>query len=40
MKDNCIPERFIDMDYNNYDQFLRERRILMADKLKEYFKTL
>ena len=40
MKDNCIPKNFIQMNYFNYDEFLKERRILMANKLKEYFKML
>lgn len=40
MKDNCIPKNFVQMNYFNYDEFLKERRILMANKLKEYFKML
>lgn len=40
MKDNCIPQGFIEMDYLNYNNFLKERRILMAKKLKDYFKIL
>ena len=40
MKDNCIPKNFIQMNYFNYDEFLKQRRILMANKLKEYFKML
>lgn len=40
MKNNCIPEMFGEMDCTNYNDFLKERRVLMANKLKEYFKTL
>lgn len=40
MKNNCIPETFTEMDCANYNDFLKERRILMANKLKEYFKIL
>ena len=40
LKNNCIPETFIEMDCTNYNDFLKKRRILMANKLKEYFKTL
>ena len=40
MIDNCIPQDFIQMNYSNYNEFLKERRILMANKLKEYFKLL
>lgn len=40
MKSNCVPEEFIEMDYTNYNDFLRERRILMARKLKDYFQIL
>lgn len=40
MKSNCVPEEFIEMDYTNYNDFLRERRILMARKLKDYFQFL
>ena len=40
MEENCIPISFIDMTIENYDEFLKERRKLMAQKLKEYYKTL
>lgn len=40
LKTNCIPEAFIDMNVDNFEEFLRERRILMAQKLKEYYNSL
>ena len=37
---NCIPERFMNMTVDDFDEFLKERRILMAQKLKEYYNSL
>lgn len=37
---NCIPATIKDWTYENYDQFLLERRKLMAQKIKEYYKGL
>ena len=40
MAENCIPESFINMTIDNYDEFLKERRKLMAKKIKQYYSTL
>ena len=40
MEENCIPRSFVDMDVNNYDEFLKERRKLMAQKIKQYYQSL
>ena len=40
MNENCIPESFINMSIDKYDEFLKERRKLMAKKIKEYYNTL
>jgi len=40
MNENCIPESFVNMSIDNYDEFLKERRKLMAQKIKEYYNTL
>ena len=40
MNENCIPESFINMSIDNYDEFLKERRKLMAQKIKAYYNTL
>ena len=40
LKTNCIPEAFMDMNVDNFEEFLRERRIMMAQKLKEYYNSL
>ena len=37
---NCIPATIKDWTYENYDQFLLERRKLMAQKIKEYYEGL
>ena len=40
MEENCIPRSFVDMTIDNYDEFLKERRKLMAKKIKEYYNVL
>jgi len=40
LKENCIPENIVSMDVENYDEFLLERRKLMAKKIKEYYYKL
>jgi len=40
MEENCIPKSFVNMSIDNYDEFLKERRKLMAKKIKEYYHTL
>jgi hypothetical protein len=37
---NCIPENVVSMDYKHYEEFLLERRKLMADKIKGYYYSL
>jgi hypothetical protein len=37
---NCIPESIINMEIEDYDKFLSERRILMANKIRGYYKGL
>lgn len=37
---NCIPENIINMDASHYDDFLLERRKLMARKIKDYYNSL
>lgn len=37
LKSNCIPESIVTMTINNYDEFLKERRKLMAQKMREYY---
>lgn len=40
MKENCIPRAIKDMDASRYDEFLVERRKLMASLMKQYYMTL
>lgn len=40
MADNCIPVGLEEMDANNYDDFLKARRQLMAEAIKEYYDSL
>ena len=40
MEENCIPKSFVDMTIENYDEFLKERRKLMAKSIREYKKKI
>ena len=40
LKENCIPEKIFEMSVENYDDFLQERRKLMAKLIKEYYEEL
>jgi hypothetical protein len=37
---SCVPESMLDRPIPNYDDFLQERRKLMAQKIKAWFETL
>ena len=40
MKANCIPEAIVEMEEDRYQEFLTERRKLMAQKIKDYYYSL
>lgn len=40
LKKHCIPTSIFEMNIDNYHEFLEERRKLMAEKIKRYYKTL
>ena len=40
MRTNCIPTDFFDMDHTSYDLFINKRRQLMAEKIRQWFKSL
>ncbi len=40
LKDNDIPEGFCRMTAANYDDFLKQRRLLMSKRCKEYYESL
>ncbi len=37
---NCIPETIFSMDIDKYNEFLMQRRLLMAKKIKDYYYSL
>jgi len=37
---NAIPKSIFEMQFEDYEQFLEERRMLMAQKIKEYYFSL
>jgi hypothetical protein len=37
LKENCIPEQIASMGAEKYEEFLLERRKLMAKKIKDYY---
>ena len=40
LRTNCIPADIFTMTVADYEKFLKERRILMAKKIKEYYNNL
>lgn len=40
LQQNCIPDGFEKMELGDYERFLKERRKLMAKKIKEYYHSL
>lgn len=40
LKENCIPDGFENMKFEDYDRFLQERRKLMAQKIRQYYQSL
>lgn len=40
LKQNCIPAGFEEMELGDYENFLKERRRLMANKIKQYYWSL
>ena len=40
LAENCIPESVMDMDASRYDEFLSERRKLMAALVRRYYMAL
>ena len=40
LKDHCIPKTIFEMDIDNYEEFLKERRKMMAEKIKKYYLSL
>ena len=40
LKVNCIPKNILSINDAGYEDFLLERRKLMARKIKDYYKSL
>ncbi|MBS4926567.1 MAG: DUF262 domain-containing protein [Ruminococcus bicirculans] len=40
LRQNCVPDDFENMDINDYQTFLEQRRKLMAQKIKDYYFSL
>ncbi len=40
LKQNCIPESIFDMDASNFEEFLVDRRKLIAQKMRSYYNSL
>jgi hypothetical protein len=40
LKTNCVPDDVFGMDYSNYEDFLAERRAMMARKIRDYYYSL
>ena len=40
LAENCIPDNIAEMDASSYDDFLRERRKMMATLIENYYKGL
>ena len=39
-EDNAIPKILLQAEVDDYDKFLRQRQVLMAEMVREYYKTL
>lgn len=37
---NCIPETVFEMEIDDYEEFLKQRRVLMAKKMQQYYLSL
>lgn len=40
LRQNCIPDGFEDLEIHDYQQFLAQRRVLMAKKIHQYYDAL
>jgi len=37
---NCIPDMIFEMKLDDYEDFLKQRRVLMAEKMRLYYLAL
>ena len=40
LEESAIPKEIINMSVEDYEEFLQKRRVLMANKIREYFYKL
>jgi hypothetical protein len=40
LRTHCIPESIFEMHAGHYEEFLKERRVLIAEKVRDYYKSL
>ena len=40
LETNCLPKEIVGWDYTNYEEFLAQRRVLMAQKIRNYYEKL
>lgn len=40
LEENAVPKEFINMTFENYQEFLAKRRVLMANKIKDFYYSL
>ena len=40
LTENCIPEGIFNMTVDDYEEFLKQRRVLMAKKIRDYYYSL
>ncbi|MBR5623887.1 DUF262 domain-containing protein [bacterium] len=40
LQTNCVPLEVFEMDHTHYKEFLEERRVLMAKKIRKYYESL
>ena len=40
LEENCIPQKIMNMTVENYDEFLTERRKMMAALIQKYYERL
>ena len=40
LEENAVPKEFVNMTFENYQEFLAKRRVLMANKIKDFYYSL
>jgi hypothetical protein len=40
LKENCVPESVFEMEFEDYNEFLCQRRVLISQKIKKYYSSL